>query len=154
MWKVETIVEELLPIAETRGTLTAEDVAERLVEIGSGGNPGLLAAVFERLEEEGVHVIDDETRPTPTVRRAAAEAERMLLDLTVLSPDDTVGLYLMESCHHPLLTAQQETELASGMEAGLEAEARLQRQSDFAEEARIELEKTVRRGQLSRQRLI
>jgi RNA polymerase primary sigma factor len=153
MRKVAAIVGDLLPLAETRGSITTEEIVERLAETGDGEDSTLLAAICEQLEEEGIHVVDDESRPTPTARRAAADAERMLLDLTVLNPDDTVGLYLMESCNHPLLTALQETELASDMERGLEEEQRLS-EDKVSEYERNDVERWIRKGALSRQRLI
>ncbi|MCB0078153.1 MAG: sigma-70 family RNA polymerase sigma factor [Anaerolineales bacterium] len=94
-------------------------------------------------------------QPTSEAKEAAERAERMLLDLTTLNPDDTVGLYLMESCHHPLLTAKQEGELAADMEAGLAALDRLScpTHSHPAEE-RERLQAIVRRGEISRVKLI
>src|SRR5690606_1347433 len=88
------------------------------------------------------------------VQVAAADAEQMLMDLSSLSPDDTVGLYLMESCHHPLLTAQQEGELAADMEASLAAVELLNGESFIDRERRSNLERVIRRGDYSRQRLI
>jgi RNA polymerase primary sigma factor len=97
---------------------------------------------------------EDENRPTPAARAAAADAEQMLQDLTMLSPDDTVGLYLMESCHHPLLTAQQEGELAADMEAAIEAEQKLGADSILDSVEQAQLGTVIRRGELSRQKLI
>ncbi len=149
---VENIVGELLALAGERGYVRADDVAERLP---ARDDLALLAEVYERLEEAGVHVVEDDNAPTPAVQGAAAEAERMLMDLSVLSPDDTVGLYLMESCHHPILTAQQETELASLMEAGREAARRLEEEGHLLTDGeRADLEAQVRRGQEARKRLI
>ncbi|MDQ7029559.1 MAG: RNA polymerase sigma factor RpoD [Ardenticatenia bacterium] len=149
---VDSIVGELLVLAGERGYVRADDVTERLP---ARDDLALLAEVYERLEEAGVQVIEDEHTPTPVVQGAVADAERMLMDLSVLSPDDTVGLYLMESCHHPILTAQQETELASLMEAGRNAIQRLEEEGHLLTEAeRRELEAQARRGQEARKRLI
>lgn len=121
-------------------------------DAGSTQDQAYLADILASLEAEGGE--EDERRPTRAAQIAAADAEQMLMDLTSLSPDDTVGLYLMESCHHPLLTAQQEGELAADMEAGQAAIEQLTAQVFVDREARIDLERIVRRGDLSRQRLI
>jgi RNA polymerase primary sigma factor len=121
-------------------------------EAGSSQDQAYLADILASLEAEGGE--EDERRPTRAAQVAAADAEQMLMDLTSLSPDDTVGLYLMESCHHPLLTAQQEGELAADMEAGQSAIEHLTDEEYASREERIELERVVRRGDLSRQRLI
>ncbi len=96
----------------------------------------------------------DERRPTQAAREAAADAEQMLLDLTALSPDDTVGLYLMESCHHPLLTAQQEGELAAAMELGLAASEQLSAPCELSDEEYTRLQRLVRLGEIGRGKLI
>ncbi len=121
-------------------------------EAGSSQDQAYLADILASLEAEGGE--EDDRRPTRAAQVAAADAEQMLMDLSSLSPDDTVGLYLMESCHHPLLTAQQEGELAADMEAGLQAIEELSGATSFNRDARIELERVVRRGDVSRQRLI
>lgn len=121
-------------------------------EAGSSQDQAYLADILASLEAEGGE--EDDRRPTRAAQVAAADAEQMLMDLSSLSPDDTVGLYLMESCHHPLLTAQQEGELAADMEAGIAAIEELSGATTFNREARIELERVIRRGDISRQRLI
>ncbi len=121
-------------------------------DAGSPHDQAYLADILASLEAEGGE--EDERRPTRAAQIAAADAEQMLMDLTSLSPDDTVGLYLMESCHHPLLTAQQEGELAADMEAAQAVYAQLTGESFIDRERRTELERIVRRGDMSRQRLI
>ena len=102
--------------------------------------------------EEGDEGAPD--RPTLAARSAALTAEQMLMDLTAISPDDTVGLYLMESCHHPLLTAQQESELAADMEAGLAAAQMSAEDPTLSPEEQERLDRIIRRGDLSREKLI
>ncbi len=110
--------------------------------------------IFTRHDMPEIDTEEDENRPTPAARAAAADAEQMLQDLSMLSPDDTVGLYLMESCHHPLLTAQQEGELAAGMEAGIEALKQLAENPALEFVEREHLAQVVRRGEINRQKLI
>ncbi|MGH2541584.1 MAG: sigma-70 family RNA polymerase sigma factor [Ardenticatenaceae bacterium] len=120
--------------------------------------PTQLATLYTALLNEGEIAEGEEgnveKRPPAIARAATSDAEQMLLDLTALSPDDTVGLYLMESCHHPLLTAQQEGELAASMEAGLSAQQVLATTPAGSLEERARLEEAIRQGELSRARLI
>ncbi len=112
-----------------------------------------LSPLYETsIEEYETREDEDSDSPTPAARAAATAAEQMLLDLTSLSPDDTVGLYLMESCHHPLLTAKQEGELAANMEAGLEAQKQLE--ATQCPDERERLRQRVYKGNQCRAKLI
>jgi RNA polymerase primary sigma factor len=112
----------LITTARERGTITM----------------GELSAAFERhdlpqaavdevlklLADEGVEVIEtapDEAEPEVTdPRPAAAEAARRA------ATGDLVRIYLREIGRVPLLTAQDEVELAKAIEAGLFAEEKIQ----------------------------
>ena len=48
-------------------------------------------------------------------------------DLSSIAADDTVSLYLMEMSHVPLLTHEEEVELAQWLERGQEAQRQLAR---------------------------
>ncbi|MEK7326272.1 MAG: sigma-70 factor domain-containing protein, partial [Chloroflexota bacterium] len=50
-------------------------------------------------------------------------------DLSQISSDDTVGLYLKEMARVPLLTTEQEVDLAKRLERGIDADARLEQLS-------------------------
>ena len=53
-------------------------------------------------------------------------------DLSELSSNDTVGLYLKEMARVPLLNTQEEVSLAMRLEAGLDAEKKLAKKPDHA----------------------
>lgn len=53
-------------------------------------------------------------------------------DLSELSSNDTVGLYLKEMARVPLLTTEEEVQLAMRLEAGLNAETKLMKRPDHA----------------------
>jgi RNA polymerase primary sigma factor len=80
------------------------------------------------------------------VREAPASAEELM-------PGGPAALYLREISRTPLLTAEEEVELAKALEAGKEASAELARGVDDAAE-RARLEEAVRRGEAARTRLI
>ena len=83
--------------------------------------------VLKLLADEGVEVIEtapDEAEPRTPSRPAAAEAARRA------ATGDLVRIYLREIGRVPLLTAQDEVELAKAIEAGLFAEEKIH--GDFA----------------------
>ncbi|MBA3531090.1 MAG: RNA polymerase sigma factor RpoD [Ardenticatenales bacterium] len=147
MTTMKSLVGKLTSRADERGRLRDKMTNERITK----SDRILLVDPIDSEEDDDR---GDEKRPTAVVRAAAADAEQMLLDLTILSPDDTVGLYLMESCHHPLLTAQQEGELAADMEASIEAKQILDEGNERALTDQDRLEQIIRRGEISRQKLI
>jgi len=70
-----------------------------------------------------------------------------------IAMDDTIGLYFREVGQVPLLTAEEEIELAKRMEAGRQAQAALKRE-DLSPEEQAELAATVEDGLAAREHLI
>ncbi|MBI3242778.1 MAG: sigma-70 family RNA polymerase sigma factor [Chloroflexi bacterium] len=75
-------------------------------------------------------------------------------DLSAISSDDTVGLYLKEMARVPLLTTEQEVDLAKRLERGLDADARLGELSAKAQKSRERLLGHVEDGKTARDHLI
>ncbi|MGH3321269.1 MAG: RNA polymerase sigma factor RpoD [Streptosporangiaceae bacterium] len=142
--QVQDLVARLVTRGRERGSLTADDVAAALDRFDLPADA--LDGVVRLLSEQGIEIVDGDP---DTV--AQPEQER----LGVRAPtSDLVRIYLREIGRVPLLTAQQEVELAKAIEAGLFAQDKLGEVGDPAPEVRADLEMVTRAGLRAKQRLI
>ncbi|HUN08137.1 MAG TPA: sigma-70 family RNA polymerase sigma factor [Aggregatilineales bacterium] len=121
------MIQELMNRADQRGYLTFEDVLEVLDEDGDDVNA--LETVLYELDELGIE-IRQESEPASRFGyaeepEAEFEPEELLHDptpgvgdISAVSPDDPVGLYFRQMAQEPLLTADEEIDLAKRIEAG------------------------------------
>jgi RNA polymerase nonessential primary-like sigma factor len=112
-------VKELVSRGKEKGWLTADEIADAL------GNLALTAeqvdGVYALIAEEGVDVLDHE----PGAPDDTADDFRRDAELLKAPTNDPVRMYLKEIGKVALLTADQEVELATRIEAGLWAEEML-----------------------------
>ena len=112
-------VKELLDMGKTKGTLTYKEIMDQLVEVEL--EPEQFEKILETLETMGIDVVNEiqlvDAEPEP-------EIENEELDISVpegISIDDPVRMYLKEIGKVPLLSADEEIEIAKRMEEGDEA---------------------------------
>jgi RNA polymerase primary sigma factor len=147
----------LLEKADHQGFLTTEDILEVLPDADEAVDQ--LEDIFLRLHRAGIEVLGDKNDPGDVPHfdpdDLDEEDDDDTFDLSGVSSDDTVGLYLKEMARVPLLSTEEEVDLAKRLEAGNAARSELTRLGDAVdEETRRTLEATIEDGKAARDHLI
>ena len=111
---IKVKLNELYEDAKNKGTVTRDEVANQLMEMEIDADQ--MNKIYETLESMGVDVVA-EFDPVPPEELIEPEQ----IDLSVpegISIDDPVRMYLKEIGKVPLLTAEEEIDIAQRMEQG------------------------------------
>ena len=157
----DDVIIELLEKAEIQGYLTVGDVLEAFPDPEERLDQ--VEEAFLRLNEAEIEVYDDkeEAESDLTVGEFSPEAVPMeetpideeAFDLSGISSDDSVGLYLKEMARVPLLSLDEEVQLAMKLCDAQEARRKLRRDGHGAED-KVRLEQIIEEGRLAREHLI
>lgn len=153
----QELMSTLLEKADNQGFLTTDDILEALPDADEAMDQ--LEDIFLGLNAAGVEVFGDKPGDADLDKLDddddMDDDEDDAFDLSGVSSDDTVGLYLKEMARVPLLTTEEEVDLAKRLEAGNEARAELARlNGTIGDDLRRELEATIEDGKAARDHLI
>ena len=105
-------VDELIEKGKQKGVLTYKEVMDTLEEVELDSEH--IEGVYDKLEALNIDVVEDNAAETETVEDMT-EIETQIAAAEGISVDDPVRMYLKEIGKVPLLTAQQEIEIAKRM---------------------------------------
>ncbi len=156
------MIRELINRADQRGYVTLDDVLEVLEENADDANA--VEIMLYKLDE-----LDIELRQKREIIIKFGGAEESVSafgpeellqdpnvgDINAVSSDDPVGLYFRQMALEPLLTAQEEIDLARRIEIGTRAYERLRHPGDRNTSSRwiYHMKRLVREGQSAREHL-
>ncbi|MCX6081136.1 MAG: sigma-70 family RNA polymerase sigma factor [Chloroflexi bacterium] len=142
----------LLEKAGVQGYLTTDD----LIEFAPDFDSERMSVIMTVLRRRGVDILDpDGEYESPAVENLVQDTlyESWANPVESIITEDTVGLYLKDMARVPLLSQEQELEIAKRIEAGNDAIRELQ-QPKLTAARRGELELMVASGQDARDHLI
>lgn len=145
--ELELRLKDLIEVGKARGSLSIEEINEEFAE--EDITPEDMEAILARIELEGIEIPDFEGFGGTSAAREKREEK----EAPRVGTGDPVRMYLKEIGKVPLLTAEQEVELAKMIEAGKEAEKEL-KNPDLDEKRRRELQRIVRMGERAKNKLI
>jgi len=162
---IETVIEksadiltELVERASEFGYVTTDDIVQMFPQ--AEDSPTLLEELFTFLHEAGVDIqINDgelgvDSSDPDDSKAHLFKSGRAMFDLSHISVDDSVGLYLKEMASVPLLTTEEEVDLAQRYERGKKASQSILDDSNLSVDSREELQDSIEDGHLARAHLI
>jgi RNA polymerase primary sigma factor len=150
-----TAIDQLIELGKDRGYITIDDILGVLPE--AERDLDQLEEMFAALLASGINVVDESIEEDGVESEAepnAIDEDKPVEDvLSNVDTDDSVGLYLREVGGIPLLTAQEEVDIAKRIERGRLAREKLALES-LSQKKRAELQISIEDGWAAREHLI
>jgi RNA polymerase primary sigma factor len=161
----EEVLEHLIEVGQQKGSITIEDVLK--VVPGLDDDPGELDGIVHAIEAAGItfesqsnqvedgasEEVEQEAEETPVDQILNASRKTAASSIEELETGDMIGMYLREASRVPLLSADQEIELASSVEIGRAAQQELAQGNATA--SRMEdLQRMIEQGWSARDHLV
>jgi RNA polymerase primary sigma factor len=121
------IIKELVKRAGARGYITYEDLVELMAE---DIDEQTVESLLLELQVQGIEVRHQDTDDLLAEIKASqgiTQGDEELADINAVSADDPVGLYFRQMAQEPLLTADEEINLAKRIEQGRKARKLMER---------------------------
>jgi len=150
-------IAQLISLGREKSYVTIDDILKVFPD--AENDVGKLEEAFAALMSAGIpYIEDDELEEEPSEAQLKKEEKEILKeggedDLKNIDSDDTVGLYLKEISRVPLLSAEEEVELAQIMERGRMARVELAK-GKVSTKRRKELLRLIEKGWEARDHLI
>ena len=149
----KTEINQLLKIGRKQTYLTDDDILAVIPE--AENDIDMLDQIFARMLAAGIRYITDESEIAEQTSDDAEEEETEIAKdpLAGIKADDTVSIYFREVGTIPLLTADQEVDLAQRIEMGRAARDELAK-GGVSSDRRVELVDMIEDGRVARDHLI
>jgi RNA polymerase primary sigma factor len=122
-WEKREAFATLMEKGDFQGYITNDDII--IVFPEAEDSEDRLERLQTFFRSAGIEVFEEDSQVPNHLRDDSDSDDSQPFDLSAISSDDTVGLYLKEMARVPLLTTEQEVDLAKRIERGNEAEADL-----------------------------
>ncbi|HEY0560063.1 MAG: polymerase, sigma 70 subunit, RpoD subfamily [Mycobacterium sp.] len=145
-------IKDLIARGKEQGFLTTDEIAAALAQAEL--TEEAMEPVLKVFTDEGIEVVDGSSDEEDAAEAARLRKEREEELALKAQTSDPVRMYLKEIGKVPLLTAEEEVDLAKRIEAGLFASEKLATAKRVNDKLRIELEWIERDGTIAKRKLV